>query len=136
MSSKKLRGVGYLLATVGICLMLLPLAVGSTSGPDWLARVPAKARSVKNPVAGQASAVVAGKKLYVQYCAMCHGQEAQGVGTFPSLRTAEVRRVSDGDIQWLLTNGSLSKGMPAWTALSKTQRWDMVSYIRSLPPQK
>jgi cytochrome c oxidase cbb3-type subunit 3 len=117
-------------------MMGLPLAMGSTTGPDWLAKVPAKARAEKNPLAGKPSAVKAGRTLFVQYCAMCHGQNAQGQATFPSLHTAEVRNLTDGDIQWLLTNGSLAKGMPSWSALPETQRWELISYIRSLPPQK
>lgn len=136
MSGKHLRGVGYLLAMVGVCLMGLPLAMGSTTGPDWLAKVPAKARAMKNPLAGNAAAAKAGRAIFVQNCAMCHGQNAQGQATFPSLHTAEVRNLTDGDIQWLLTNGSLVKGMPSWSALSVTQRWQLVSYIRSLPPMK
>ncbi|MGC8548532.1 MAG: c-type cytochrome [Acidobacteriaceae bacterium] len=136
MRDRRMRGIGYLLAVAGVCLVGLPLAMGSTTGPDWLAKVPAKARAEKNPLAGKASAVKAGRTLYVQYCAMCHGQNAQGQATFPSLHTAEVRNLTGGDIQWLLTNGSLAKGMPAWTALSETQRWELVSYIRSLPPMK
>ncbi len=136
MAVKRMRGVGYLLATAGIGLILLPVAMGSMTGPDWLAKVPAKARAEKNPLAGKDSAAKAGRTLYVQYCAMCHGDNAQGQATFPSLHTAQVRNLTDGDIQWLLTNGSLAKGMPAWTALSVTQRWQLVSYIRSLPPIK
>jgi mono/diheme cytochrome c family protein len=133
---KTMRGVGYVLAVTGVCLMTLPLAMGSTTGPDWLPKVPASARAEKNPLAGSATAVKAGRTLFVQDCAMCHGENAQGQATFPSLHTAEVRNLTDGDIQWLLTNGSLVKGMPAWTALSVTQRWQLVSYIRSLPPMK
>lgn len=131
-----MRGIGYVLAVAGFCLMTLPLAMGSTTGPDWLAKVPAKARAVKNPLAGDASAAKAGRKIFVQNCAMCHGQNAEGQATFPSLHTAQVRNLTDGDIEWLLMHGSLAKGMPSWSALSQTQRWDLITYIRTLKPQK
>lgn len=136
MSVKSVRGIGYVLAFAGVCLMALPLAMGSTTGPDWLAKVPASARDVKNPLAGDASAAKAGRTLFVQNCAMCHGQDAQGMATFPSLHTAEVRNLTDGDIQWLLMNGSPVKGMPSWSALQERQRWELISYIRTLKPAK
>lgn len=135
MAVKRVRGLGYAAGVAGLCLMMLPLAMGST-GADWLAKVPASARAQKNPLGHSAAAVSAGKTTYTQYCAQCHGDQAQGMGTFPSLRTAEVRHATDGDLQWILTNGDLMKGMPAWTALPVKQRWELVSYIRSLPPQK
>lgn len=140
MTVKRMRGVGSVLAVAGVCLMILPLAMGSTAS-DWLSKVPAKARAEKNPLAGKASAVKAGKTAYMEFCAQCHGEHAQGKhgqgqGTFPSLRTARVRHMTDGDLEWILKNGDLAKGMPAWSALPLKQRWQMVSYIRSLPPMK
>lgn len=135
MAVKRVHGFGYAVGVAGICLMMLPLAMGAT-GADWLAKVPPSARAQKNPLAHEASAAGTGKTIYREYCAQCHGAQAQGMGSFPSLRTAVVRHATDGDLQWLLTNGDLVKGMPAWSALPVKQRWELVSYIRSLPPQK
>jgi mono/diheme cytochrome c family protein len=32
----------------------------------------------------------------------------------------------------LLTNGVVRKGMPVWSRLPEPQRWQLVSYIKSL----
>jgi len=33
---------------------------------------------------------------------------------------------------WLLTNGVVRRGMPVWSKLPEPQRWQLVSYIKSL----
>ena len=40
-----------------------------------------------------------------------------GRGRRPSLRTPEVRSATDGELFWLLRNGSLAHGMPSWSRL-------------------
>ncbi len=50
----------------------------------------------------------------------------------PSLRTERVRTASDGDLEWFLRQGDLAHGMPSWSSLPEVQRWQIVSYLRSL----
>src|SRR5581483_1666731 len=40
--------------------------------------------------------------------------------------------VSPGELFWFVTKGSPDNGMPAWANLPKTQRWEVVSYVKSL----
>lgn len=100
-----------------------------------LAKVPAKAAGRHNPLESDPEAVVAGAKLFEMHCAECHGPNADGGKKGPSLRAEEVQQAAPGTLFWLLTNGVVRKGMPVWSRLPEPQRWQLVSYIKSLGPQ-
>jgi mono/diheme cytochrome c family protein len=108
-------------------------AMASEGHSDWFKKVGEKDRVRVNPLAGDDSAVAAGSQVFGQHRASCHGAEAEGIGRRPSLRTARVHDASDGELQWLLRNGSLAHGMPAWSGLPEVQRWQLVRYLHSLP---
>jgi mono/diheme cytochrome c family protein len=97
-----------------------------------LAKVPAKAAGRHNPLEADPEAVAAGGKLFEQHCAECHGANANGGKKGPSLRAEEVQQSTPGSLFWLLTNGVVRKGMPVWSRLPEPQRWQLVSYIKSL----
>ncbi len=99
---------------------------------SWLKNVPEKDRTRSNPMAQQPESAAAGGKLFRQHCAACHGQDAQGKGKKPSLHSEHVRNATPGELEWLLTNGSLKNGMPSWSRLPEPQRWQIVSYLKSL----
>lgn len=99
----------------------------------WLRHVPPKERVRVNPYANKPDAEEAGAKLFVRHCAECHGKAAEGAHGRPALTSARVRRASDGELQWLIRNGSLRNGMPSWSWLPTQQRWQIVTYLRSLP---
>jgi len=49
---------------------------------------------------------------------------------FPSDLTASASNQTEGELFWKITEG---KGaMPAWKGLSETDRWNLVSYMKSL----
>ncbi len=98
----------------------------------WMIKVPDKARAKPNPFAGDATAVAAGAKLYRQNCASCHGDDATGMDHHPSLHSERMRAASPGELEWLLKNGSMKNGMPSWSRLPEQQRWQIVSYLKSL----
>jgi mono/diheme cytochrome c family protein len=97
-----------------------------------LAKVPERARSRKNPVDGDANAVLVGKKLFAQHCTECHGTAGEGSKKAPSLRADEVQQAAPGALFWILTNGVVRRGMPVWSKLPEPQRWAVVSYIKRL----
>lgn len=97
-----------------------------------LANVPKKASARRNPLANDSDAIAGGAKLFAQHCAECHGQGAEGGKKAPSLRAPEVQQSTPGTLFWLLTNGVVRKGMPVWSKLPDVQRWQLVSYIKSL----
>ena len=96
-------------------------------------RVPAKDHNRVNPLAGRPEAVAGGALLYGDRCAQCHGADARGDGQKrPSLRSENLRRASDGDIEWFLRQGDLAHGMPSFASLPADQRWQLVTYLKSL----
>ncbi len=99
----------------------------------WRNHVPASDRTRVNPVARQPEAIAAGKLLYRDHCAQCHGVEATGRHNHPSLRTERVALATDGELAWLLKNGNTWKGMPSWSSLPEQQRWQILAFLRSLP---
>jgi len=99
-----------------------------------LSKAPAKAVARRNPLEADPEAVAAGGKLFAQHCAECHGDTADGGKKGPSLRAAEVQQATPGSLFWLLTNGVVRRGMPVWSKLPEPQRWQLVSYIKSLTP--
>jgi len=101
-----------------------------------LAKVPAKAAGRHNPLEADPEALAAGAKLFELHCAECHGANADGGKKGPSLRAQEVQQATPGTLFWLLTNGVVRKGMPVWSRLPEPQRWQLVSYIKSLGPSQ
>lgn len=97
-----------------------------------LAKVPEKDRNRSNPMEADAHALAAGQKLFEQHCATCHGNNAAGGRKGPSLRAPEVRSATPGALFWILTNGVVRRGMPVWSKLPEQQRWQIVSYLKSL----
>jgi mono/diheme cytochrome c family protein len=97
-----------------------------------LAKAPGKARDRRNPLENDPQAVAAGRNLFEQHCTECHGESAEGGKKAPTLRATEVQEASPGAIFWILTNGVVRRGMPVWSKLPEPQRWQLVSYIKSL----
>jgi len=111
-------------------------AVAANKGSMYaeIAKAPEKARAKRNPLEHDSDAPIAGKILFEQHCAECHGASAQGGKKAPSLRVPEIHDAAPGAIFWILTNGVVRRGMPVWSKLPEPQRWQLVSYIKSLAP--
>jgi mono/diheme cytochrome c family protein len=114
-------------------------SAATTKDRSWhnyaeLAKAPAKARAKANPLEADPDAVAAGKKLFEGHCAECHGDSAEGSKKAPSLRAEEVQQATPGTLFWILTNGVVRRGMPVWSKLPEPQRWQIVSYLKSLGP--
>jgi len=116
------------------CLLIISAAAVLASDGSWLRKVPAADRARVNPYAGQPEAIHAGAVLFADHCAECHGSDALGRHGRPNLRSNEVRHATDGELGWVLRNGVLWKGMPSWSILPEPERWQIVAYLRSLPP--
>jgi len=116
---------------LGVFSLSLIFGTGAETTSRW-DRVPAKDHVRPNPLANDVNAVVGGAALYQNHCAQCHGKDATGSRKKPSLKTESIRSASDGDIEWFLRQGDLRHGMPSWSSLPQTQRWEIVSYLRSL----
>jgi glucose/arabinose dehydrogenase/mono/diheme cytochrome c family protein len=109
---------------------LLP-AVGRADPPDFH-HAPSSASSLENPYRVDAAAAQAGARLYAAHCAACHGSSAEGSGNIPALAHARVQTVPDGEVFWFITQGSKSGAMPSWASLPESQRWQLVTYLKTL----
>jgi len=117
---------------VMIALLVVPvLCLGAANG-SWLKKVPQADRVRVNPYAGDKSAAAAGENLFRNNCAKCHGENAEGKGSRPALKSARIAAASDGELAWLIKNGEAYKGMPGWGGLPEPERWQLVAYLRRL----
>jgi mono/diheme cytochrome c family protein len=118
------------------------LALSSATAPAWAQgpwTCPAAESAKKNPVAKTPAAVAAGKKLTAdKACTACHGESGKGDGPGAAAlnpkpadwTSARVQQESDGCLFWKITTGR--GAMPPWAALSETERWQLVHYLRTL----
>ncbi|WP_026442973.1 c-type cytochrome [Pseudacidobacterium ailaaui] len=118
---------GILLA---LCVGLCAAGAWAAGEKEWPQRVPEKDRQRVNPLRGQADAAVAGAKLYAQHCAKCHGENLEGNGSRPSLRSETVQQATDGELFWMLKNGDLLHGMPSWSSLPEPARWQIIAFLK------
>jgi len=94
-------------------------------------------------VIGDPKAIEAGKALFTQNCAACHGANAEGaIG--PNLHTPPYWAYGKGtpeDIEFIITKGTngtpgLNKeskgGMPTWSQLGSTKIQQLTAYVYSL----
>lgn len=98
------------------------------------AKVPEKARIRPNPLADDPDAVAAGRKLFARHCSECHGSNAEGGRKAPNLHGDEIQSATPGTLFWVISNGVVRKGMPVWSKLPEPERWQIVTYLRTLRP--
>jgi mono/diheme cytochrome c family protein len=110
----------------------MTLAFAAAGDGLWMLKVPDKQRVRTNPLDHNPDAALAGAKLFRQNCASCHGDDANGKDHHPPLRSERIRNASPGELEWILTNGSMKNGMPSWSRLPEPQRWQLVSFLKSL----
>ncbi len=107
----------------------------------FLTRAPGLPSTSGNPVPKTAESVAAGKAVYAQHCAVCHGVDGHGDGPAAArlsppptdLYAAHVDYHSDKQLyDWIHDgiNGSAMTGFKG--QLSDQQIWDVVNYVRSL----
>ncbi len=130
------REYAWLGLAAGVALAVAGVAKAGRVEP-W--KAPESARRLANPLAGDRAALDAGRKLFAQQCAPCHGEGGRGdgaAGTYLPTRPADltakaVADQSDGELFWKITSGRAP--MPTFQAmLDDTQRWQLVAYLRAL----
>ena len=93
---------------------------------------PAWAKRLKDPYAGQKQVLPAGQKLYHHYCARCHAENGEGSGNIPALVDGVLETVTPGEVYWFVTKGNPQNGMPSWAKVPKKERWEIITYVKSL----
>jgi len=68
--------------------------------------------------------------IYAKNCASCHGANGEGIAIFPSLIDDEwIYGNSEEEIAKRITEGSLEKGMPAFSELTEEQVKNLATFI-------
>jgi mono/diheme cytochrome c family protein len=131
-----------LIVIAGLIAFKAPVAFAQQSGAevstkqkwnyDEIKKAPEKARLRENPFENDADALMAGGKLFERNCAQCHGMKGEGGKRGPSLLREDVQQAAPGALFWVLTNGVVWHGMPVWSKLPEPQRWEIVTFLKSL----
>ena len=99
-----------------------------------------------NPLPDLREAAVAGKKLFLTNCAICHGHEGLGDGPSRSSLIAEPANLTvppvadyrDGRMVLSIKLGKMVKGrltMPPVTKMTDEEIWQTIAYLRTLSGQ-
>ncbi|MCP9468874.1 MAG: c-type cytochrome [Nitrospira sp.] len=124
-------------------------SAGETGGcvqPRKTAKAPDELLRMTNPIPASASAIAEGRALFLKTaqpvaCALCHGEQGDGKGLMgaalvPQPRNftcgAMMEHIPDGQLFWIIKNGSPGTGMMAFAGLTDEQVWQLIRYIRSL----
>lgn len=96
------------------------------------------AASLENPIPASAESIARGKRFYDVHCLVCHGAGGKGDGPVGlkfvekapvDLNDAYTQDQTDGELFFTLTRGRVK--MPFYRdALSPSERWDVINYLR------
>lgn len=108
-------------------------------------KAPDEYYNLVNPLENTPANIEKGRLLFsvdVQpTCVMCHGDKGDGTGGFgadmsPKPRnftcSAMMKDIPDGQLFWVIQNGSPDTGMPPFQGLQDEKIWQLILYIRSL----
>ena len=84
----------------------------------------------RNPAIGDPKAIEAGRALFANGCAACHGSEGQG-GRGPNLRERVFWHPLEDDTLFAAIKKGVGGGMPA-ANLPDDQTWQVVAFVRSM----
>jgi mono/diheme cytochrome c family protein len=113
--------------------------------PRFTGKAPEAIYALPNPLGHGPENIAAGRRLYEKdvkpACQMCHGIRGDGRGplatqfdppprNFACAQT--VRGIPDGQLFWIIQNGSPGTSMPSFHVLPEDQTWQLVLYLREL----
>ena len=106
---------------------------------------PAEYLKLKNPLEVTPQNILAGKTLFQldaepSACRICHGISGDGLGilfrkvqpkprNFACIHTMD--DLPDGQLFWIIQNGSPGTAMPSFSYLEDDQIWQLILYLRS-----
>jgi len=148
---RMMRSSRLVISSLLIVVSLVSLADGTSFGSDDAVlrpRVPPDqieaAKAWGNPLPATAENIEKGKALYhgKAFCLTCHGLDGKGLSGVEGLRGKLPRNFtdkawqaarSDGELFWILKNGSPGTDMASFVPLILTEEeaWQVLLYIRS-----
>lgn len=122
------------------------LPPGECPQPRFTGKAPAEYLAKTNPVASSPESLAEGERLYngkskTLPCAYCHGAKGDGKGYLAAqyeprprnfLCTATINGIEDGQLFWIIQNGSPGTAMPPSKNLTDEQIWQLVHHLRKL----
>jgi mono/diheme cytochrome c family protein len=134
-----------------VCMLVLagcratPPSKAETSVANWTKHhITVRGKKDVNPYKATEDNIAEGKDSFTSYCMVCHGLDGQNTGVpfaetisprVPSLASLQVQQYTDGQLKWIIQNGIWPSGMPPSKGeFSDREMWEMVMYIRHLPP--
>lgn len=113
--------------------------------PRFTGKAPQSLYERVNPLERNRSNLRAGRELYEELsdptCVVCHGKKGDGRGQLSgqfdprprNFACAEtVDGIPDGQLHWVIQNGSPGTAMPPFDYLTEEEIWQLVLYLRSL----
>ena len=140
----------YRIILLGFYMILLlvlteiALAKGDCPQNKRTQSAPTKILKIENPIPENQLNIKAGESLYQGKakpiaCKTCHGINGNGIGD-PSFESNPMPRnftctetmdiLSDGQLFWIIKNGSKNTSMFSFSDLSDNEIWQLVHYIR------
>ena len=95
----------------------------------------------RTPIHPTEESLLEGRKLFLQNCSICHGEDGDGKGTAAATLKTQPANFLDkkhsatygpGEKFWIIGNGTGQTGMPAFSQLSPSERWHLVNFILHL----
>ena len=146
-----MRHHGLTMKMIFCGLVLLGVNISTAFAADQSVlqpRVPAnqieEARTWANPYPSTPETIEKGKHIFhgKAFCVTCHGRDGKGLGNIPGLvgklprnftGKAWLAARSDGEIFWILKNGSPGTDMASFVPLVLTEEeaWHVLLYVRS-----
>lgn len=123
----------YIMLVIGI---VFTSAMVNAQTVPWVA--PSSADALKNPFANNEDATKKGKKLYNQFCSICHGDKGKGDGIAGvaltpkpgNFTTDKVQSQTDGAIFWKIRTGNPPMA-PYKDIIKDDEIWALINYIRT-----
>jgi mono/diheme cytochrome c family protein len=114
-------------------IALSAVIIAGCGGPAW---------PEPPPDFGSADQVSQGRSLFLEHCAICHGENADGVGQRHSSLSSEPpnfnepswqHRRTAGHVFTIIHDGKQGTSMPAWVGkLSDDEIWAIAAFVKSL----
>jgi len=119
---------------------------GSCPQVRFTVSAPDEFLKLENPLKPDSLNLFAGESLFhtdaqPTACKICHGSTGNGMGMMaPGLNppprnfscSKTMDNISDGQMFWVVKNGSPGTGMVAYKSLSDKQIWQIILYLRTL----